>query len=97
MKGVSGEEMALRPDLVAALHHRIQAIRVPDGGSGEGGTADQNGARPGIQFDSSGFLHKIHLSSDISATETVFRLVSDVSEHSSVSCEQQHTIFQCVP
>ncbi|KAM0864984.1 hypothetical protein ACQ4PT_043556 [Festuca glaucescens] len=53
MKGVSGEEMALRPDLVAALHHRIQSISVPDGGSGESGTAGQNGARTGIQFDSS--------------------------------------------
>ncbi|KAK1630406.1 hypothetical protein QYE76_004721 [Lolium multiflorum] len=53
MKGVSAEDMALRPDLVAALHHRIQSIPVPDGGSGEGGTAGQNGARTGIQFDSS--------------------------------------------
>uniref|UniRef100_R7W0Z6 Syntaxin-71 n=1 Tax=Aegilops tauschii TaxID=37682 RepID=R7W0Z6_AEGTA len=53
MKGVSREEMALRPDLVSALHQRIQSI--PDGG----GAADQNGggnARPGIKFDSSGFL-----------------------------------------
>ncbi|EMS50514.1 hypothetical protein TRIUR3_32309 [Triticum urartu] len=51
MKGVSPEEMALRPDLVSALHQRIQSI--PDGG----GTADQNGGgntRPGIKFDSSG-------------------------------------------
>ncbi|XP_040245589.2 syntaxin-71-like [Aegilops tauschii subsp. strangulata] len=50
MKGVSREEMALRPDLVSALHQRIQSI--PDGG----GAADQNGggnARPGIKFDSS--------------------------------------------
>ncbi|KAM0854084.1 hypothetical protein ACQ4PT_050650 [Festuca glaucescens] len=53
MKGVSAEDMVLRPDLVAALHHRIQSIPVPDGGSGEGGTAGQNGARTGIQFDSS--------------------------------------------
>ncbi|CAM0951083.1 unnamed protein product [Alopecurus aequalis] len=53
MKGVSREDMALRPDLVAALHQRIQSIPVPEGGSGEGGMADQNGARPGIRFDSS--------------------------------------------
>ncbi|XP_044946235.1 syntaxin-71-like [Hordeum vulgare subsp. vulgare] len=50
MKGVSREEMALRPDLVSALQQRIQSI--PDGG----GAADQNGAgnaRPGLKFDSS--------------------------------------------
>uniref|UniRef100_A0ACD5YH33 Uncharacterized protein n=1 Tax=Avena sativa TaxID=4498 RepID=A0ACD5YH33_AVESA len=55
MKGVSREDMALRPDLVAALHKRIQSI--PDGGSGGGDSAaDQNGggyAPPGITFDSS--------------------------------------------
>ncbi|XP_014758083.1 syntaxin-72 [Brachypodium distachyon] len=52
VKGLSRDEMALRPDLVAALHHRIQSI--PDGGSG--GAEDQNAggnARPGIKFDSS--------------------------------------------
>jgi hypothetical protein len=55
MKGVSAEDMALRPDLVAALHHRIHSIPVPEGGGGEGGAVGQNGARTGIQFDSSGF------------------------------------------
>ncbi|XP_047051396.1 syntaxin-71-like [Lolium rigidum] len=53
MKGVSAEDMALRPDLVTALHHRIHSIPVPEGGGGEGGAAGQNGARTGIQFDSS--------------------------------------------
>lgn len=89
MKGVSREEMALRPDLVSALHQRIQSI--PDGG----GAADQNGggnARPGIKFDSSGFLFSFICKVPSSATETVFRLVSDVPVHSSVTTEQQHIL-----
>ncbi|BAF24888.2 Os09g0359700 [Oryza sativa Japonica Group] len=81
VKGLSPEE-ALRGDLVLALPHRIQSI--PDGG---GGAADQYGGgnvRPGIKFDSSGFVVFLKLDEGLEfiseGLDTLKSLAEDMNE-----------------
>uniref|UniRef100_I1QN98 t-SNARE coiled-coil homology domain-containing protein n=1 Tax=Oryza glaberrima TaxID=4538 RepID=I1QN98_ORYGL len=85
VKGLSPEEAALRGDLVLALPDRIQSI--PDGGSGGGGAADQNGGgnvRPGIKFDSSGFVVFLKLDEGLEfiseGLDTLKSLAEDMNE-----------------
>uniref|UniRef100_A0A0E0II86 Uncharacterized protein n=1 Tax=Oryza nivara TaxID=4536 RepID=A0A0E0II86_ORYNI len=97
VKGLSPEE-ALRGDLVLALPHRIQSI--PDGG---GGAADQYGGgnvRPGIKFDSSGFVVFLKLDEGLEfiseGLDTLKSLAEDMNEFRSTRNFMIDLILICI-